>query len=76
MVFLKTKILPLEQQEQLEALGATLRDENDGHLLAIPEGRYFEINSYLEQAKIDITGCRSEWMTLEDVFMKTIEEQS
>ena len=75
-VFLKTNILQQAQQAQLKSLGVTLRTEGDGQLLAIPEGRYYEINSYFEQARIDITGCRSEWMTLEDMFMKTVEEQS
>ena len=75
-VFLKTNILHQAQQAQLKSLGVTLRTEGDDQLLAIPEGRYYEINSYLEQARIDITGCRSEWMTLEDMFMKTVEEQS
>ncbi|WP_321370690.1 ABC transporter ATP-binding protein [uncultured Desulfuromusa sp.] len=75
-VFLKTNILHQAQQAQLKSLGVTIRTEGDDQLLAIPEGRYYEINSYLEQARIDITGCRSEWMTLEDMFMKTVEEQS
>jgi len=74
--FFKTNILPQAEQAQLETLGVTLRVEGDDHLLAIPENRYFEINNYLEQAKINIIGCRSEWMTLEDMFMKTVEEQS
>jgi len=75
-VFLKTNILPHAQQSHLKSLGVTLRAEGSAQLLAIPEDRYYEINHYLEQAKIDVTGCRSEWMTLEDMFMQTVGEQS
>lgn len=75
-IFLKTNSLSQAQQEQLAAQDVTLRVEGGDHLLAISGDKYFEINSYLEQEKIKITGCRSEWMTLEDMFMKTIEEQS
>lgn len=75
-VFLKTASLDQLQLTQLEALGVKLRSEGDDHLLAIRGDRYFEINSYLERAKVEIKGCRSEWMTLEDMFMKTVEELS
>lgn len=75
-IFLKTETLSQAQELHVSALGVTTRAEGDGQLLAIAGDRYFEISSYLQQSNIGVTGCRSEWMTLEDMFMKTVEEQS
>lgn len=61
--------------ERIKALGGTVRSEGEGFLLAIPEDKYYLINHYLEETGVKILGCRSEWLSLEDLFMQVVKEQ-
>ncbi len=74
-IFLHTTILDESQQQSIQALGGSIRPEGEGHLLAISDDNYHPVNSYLEKANIKILGCRSEWMSLEDLFIQTVKEQ-
>jgi ABC-2 type transport system ATP-binding protein len=74
-VFLQVSVLDQALHDELLALGITLRPEATGHLLAIPTGRYFATNHLLEKSAIEILGCRSEWKSLEDLFMQAVKEQ-
>jgi ABC-2 type transport system ATP-binding protein len=74
-VFLQTDKLSQAHQLHLTSLGVTIREEESGELLAIPSDRYFEINRYLELSNVVITGCQSEWTTLEDKFIAAVEGQ-
>ncbi len=75
-VFMHTAELAHNQLEQLRILGAVDRKETEGHLLAIPNEKYHAVNNYLEEARIQILGCRAEWMSLEDLFMQAVKEQA
>ncbi|MCK4502909.1 MAG: ABC transporter ATP-binding protein, partial [Desulfuromonadales bacterium] len=74
-VFLYTSMLDESQQQKILSLGGSVRHEGEGHLLAISEDNYHSVNSYLEKSNIKILGCRSEWMSLEDLFIQTVKEQ-
>lgn len=74
-VFIHTAELTQDQLDKLQLLGSTIRKEPEGHLLAIPDDKYYVVNNYLEGAKVEILGCRSEWRSLEDLFMQTVKEQ-
>ena len=74
-VFLHTSILTESQQQSIQSLGGSVRHEGEGHLLAISDDNYHPVNSYLEKTNIKILGCRSEWMSLEDLFIQTVKEQ-
>ncbi len=74
-VFLYTSTLDESQQQNIQSLGGSIRHEGEGHLLAIPDDDYYSVNSYLEESAIKILGCRSEWMSLEDLFMQAVKEQ-
>ena len=56
-------------------MGGTCRKEGKGHLLAIPDSSYYTINNFLEESGVEILGCRSEWMSLEELFIQTVKEQ-
>jgi hypothetical protein len=43
--------------------------------LAIPNGQYFAVNQLLEKSAIEILGCRTEWQSLENLFMQAVKEQ-
>lgn len=75
-VILEAAYLAAQQQGDLERLGVRLRHVGSGHLLAIPAGNYYEVNAYLEKHQLNIVGCRSEWESLEELFMRIIKEQS
>lgn len=75
-VFIHIAELAQNQLEQLQALGSTTRKELDGHLLAVPNAKYHAVNKYLEESGAEVLGCRSEWMSLEDLFMQAVEEQA
>lgn len=75
-IFLHTSILDENQQQKIQFLGGCVRLEGEGHLLAISDEDYHSVNSYLEKSDIKILGCRSEWMSLEDLFIKAVKEQS
>ena len=74
-VFLQLPELSAEQQEQIEKRGGRIRTDGDGHLVAIADTQYFAVNHYLEESGITVQGGRAEWMSLEDLFMRTVEEQ-
>lgn len=71
------QVAPLDQTRQLElqALGVILRNEKSGQLLAIPHGQYFAVNQLLENSAVEILGCRTEWQSLENLFMQAVREQ-
>jgi len=75
-IFLQTSRLDEPQQKNITSLGAGIRPEGEGHLLAISDDNYHPVNSYLEKSNIKILGCRSEWMSLEDLFIQTVKEQN
>lgn len=72
-VFLYLSFLTEIQQDKLKSIGGDIREDADGHLLAVPNGKYFLINDYLKETNVEILGCRSEWMSLEDEFMQTVK---
>jgi len=73
-VFLHVSTLDESQQQSIRSLGGSVRLEGEGHLLAISDDNYYPVNSYLEKSKVKILGCRSEWMSLEDLFIQTVKE--
>jgi ABC-2 type transport system ATP-binding protein len=73
-VFLQTAELSQSQLEKVHLFGVTTRKEWEGHLLAIPEDKYYAVNRYLEESEVEILGCRSEWLSLEDLFMQIVKE--
>lgn len=75
-VFLQTHELTAEQLEQIKKRGTFVRDDSVGHLVAVSGNDYFEMNRYLEDSGVTVQGCRSEWMSLEEMFMQAVEEQS
>lgn len=75
MIFLHTSALTKTQQEVLMSIGGNIRDEAEGHLLAVSGDNYFPTNEYLKDCSVEILGCRSEWMSLEELFMRQVEEQ-
>jgi len=74
-VFLHTSTLDESSQQNIQSLGGSVRHEGEGHLLAISNDNYYSVNSYLEKSNISILGCRSEWRSLEDLFIQTVREQ-
>ncbi len=74
-VFLHISSLDETQQQAIQSLGSSIRPEGEGHLLAISDGNYYPVNVFLEKHNIRIIGCRSEWMSLEDLFIQTVKEQ-
>jgi hypothetical protein len=56
-------------------MGGQVREDGGAHLLAIPDGSYYQVNAYLQKTGVDILGCRPEWLSLEDLFMQIIGEQ-
>ena len=75
-VILDVAKLTEQQQGELENLGVRVRQSGSGHLLAIPDDNYFEVNTYLDKNQVKIAGCRSEWETLEELFMRIIKDQN
>jgi ABC-2 type transport system ATP-binding protein len=75
-VFLHVAALTETQQADLVSIGGNIRDEAEGHLLAVSGDMYFSINDYLKRSNIEILGCRSEWMSLEELFMQNVKVQS
>jgi len=75
-IFLQTSSLDESQQQNITSLGTAIRPEGEGHLLAISDDNYQPVNSYLEKNNIKVLGCRSEWMSLEDLFIQTVKEQN
>lgn len=73
--FIHTSELSQGQLDRVQSLGGSIRKEAGGHLLAIPNDKYYLVNNFLEESKIEILGCRSEWRSLEDLFMLTVKEQ-
>src|SRR6056297_652459 len=73
-VFLRLQGLTSDQQHQLQQLGGKIRADVSGFLLAVPAQNYHEIYTYLEQQQLVVSGCRSEWASLEELFMQIIEE--
>lgn len=73
-VFLHTSNIAESDQEKLRLNGVNIRIEKDGLLLAIPEGDFYLISDYLKKCSVNILGFRSEWMSLEDLFMQTVKE--
>ncbi len=74
-VFLQTTRLTETQKDVLNSLGTSIRDEAEGHLLAVSGDQYFSTNEYLNKASVQVLGCRSEWMSLEELFMQHVKEQ-
>jgi len=75
-IFLHTSSLDELQQQAIQSLGGNVRPEGEGHLLAISDCNYRTINSYLEKSGIKTLGYRSEWMSLENLFIQTVKEQN
>lgn len=75
-VFLQVGPLSSEQYEQIEKRGGSVREDPAGHLVAVSGPDFFAMNRYLEGSGVVVRGCRSEWMSLEQMFMQAVEEQS
>jgi ABC-2 type transport system ATP-binding protein len=75
-VILETENLATQHQDDLDSLGVRVRSSGSGTLMAIPDDNYYEVNAYLEKHHVQIVGCRAEWETLEELFMRIIKEQS
>jgi len=73
-LFLETRLLNLIEIEQIELRGGQVREYREGHLVAFPSREYFSFNHFFEQSGIAIKGCRSEWLSLEEMFMESIQE--
>lgn len=74
-VFLHTSFLTNTQEKKIQSLGGSIRREGAGHLLAISDNNFYSVNSYLKKSDIDTLGCRSEWVSLEKLFMQVVKEQ-
>ena len=75
-VFIQTQLLTSEQQDQLDRRGASVREDMDGHLVAVRSDQYYEVNHYLEDSGVAVCGCRSEWISLEEIFMQTVRGEA
>lgn len=75
-VFLHTSRLLDGQIDALNSMGVRVRDESEGHIIAIPADKYFPVNEFIKNSGVKILGCRAEWMSLEDLFMQNLKEQS
>jgi len=75
MVFLHTSLLTEDQQKTVHSLVVNIRCEGYGHLLAIPDNNYYSVNRYLEKYDVKVFGCRSEWISLEDLFIQSVKDQ-
>ena len=75
-VFLHTSKLDDSNQQIIRSLGGHVRPEGEGHLVAISDDNYHSVNFHLEKFNIKILGCRSEWMSLEDLFIQTVKGQN
>jgi len=75
-IFLRTGVLDESQKESIQSLGGCVRREGSGHLLAISGNNYHPISTFLERNNVKILGCRSEWMSLEDLFIQAVKEQN
>lgn len=71
-IILQTSVLTPDQQNVMESMGVIIRAEEGGHVLAISEDKYFTVNQYLQKWQVRIQGGRSEWMTLEKLFMQFV----
>lgn len=74
-IHLVTSRLSELQQQELSPLVDNLRSEADGHLLAVSSARYYEVTACLQRLDVEVLGCRSEWASLEDLFMDVVGEQ-
>lgn len=75
MVFIKTNSLNSDQIDQIAKRGGNVRNDLNGHLIAIQSDMYFNLNHYLEESGAVVNGCKSEWMSLEDMFIDAIQEE-
>lgn len=67
--------LTVAQQQEIEPLVEGLREEADRQVLAISSHRFYQLNECLRQMGVEVLGCRSEWLSLEDLFMDVVREQ-
>lgn len=74
-VILRVSLLDRSQRHDLQALGGRLRQEGGAMLLAVDQDSYYRVNRYLEQQGVAILGGRSNWVSLEELFMELIREQ-
>lgn len=75
-IFLYTSKLTESQVVDLSSLGGVIRNESAGHLLAVSGSAFFSANDYLKNNQVDILGCRSEWISLEDLFMENVKGEA
>ncbi len=75
-VVLRISELDATQRHELQMMGGRLRQEGVELLLAVPEGSYYPINRYLEKQEIAVLGGRSEWVSLEEMFMGIVKEEA
>lgn len=74
-IHLFTSRLSEPQLQEIEPLVDNLRSEANGHLLAVSSSRYYEVSECLNRLGVEVLGCRSEWVSLEDLFMDVVREQ-
>lgn len=59
--------------DNLKGLGVEARLMDAEFLLAVPRERLSEVNSVLGEAGVGVLGGRSEWVTLEELFIEAVE---
>jgi ABC-2 type transport system ATP-binding protein len=74
-IHLVTSLLSEPQLQEIRPLVENLRHEGNGHLLALSSKRYYEVSDTLKRLGVEVLSCRSEWVSLEDLFMDVVGEQ-
>ncbi|MGE4545137.1 MAG: ABC transporter ATP-binding protein [Pedobacter sp.] len=74
-IHLVTSELSESQQQEIQPLVDNFCSEGRGHLLAVSSARYYEVNECLQRFGVEVLSCRSEWASLEDLFMEVVMEQ-
>lgn len=75
-IVLRIEHLDDRQLRDLLALGCEVRSDGQETLLLFAGDKNFSCSSYLEAEGIRILGCRSEWLSLEDLFVRKVREQN
>ncbi len=71
-IFLQVSDLTDGNKGYLQSIGADTREHPEGFTIAVSNANYHSVNRYLDSHSIPISGCRSEWLSLEDLFNEYI----
>ena len=72
-IFLQTQKLLQTQILKLESMGCSCREHGNEMLIALTRDGFYEVTEHLQSVGVRVLGCRSEWVSLEDLFMQTIK---